>query len=207
MLPIKGVAQDLRVLNPTQNPAKSHQSAFRDQIWGSESNLTVSKRQSRPNNSLSMVQEGAAAVELIKAYSSKQTIMEGITIRLLPKRWLKSSFRSLTKSILHRWTNIRTIRKVRESGHQTSHKARLNHLSAKVVKHSSNWIRSMNCQRVGEKHAINCSKFLRELRMQCALLLNAKLEHLLFNQPTSCASAITISNLSSRLVARSKGKW
>ena len=82
--PIKGVVQDLRVPNPTQNQVKSHQSAFRDQIWGSELSLTVSKRQSIPNNSLSMVQEGSAAVELIKAYSSNLSLMEGITIRLLP---------------------------------------------------------------------------------------------------------------------------
>ena len=206
MPPIKGAVQDLRVPNPTQNPAKSHQSAFRDQIWGSESNLTVSKRQSRPNNSLSMVQEGSVAVELIKAYSSKLSLMEGITIRLLPNHWQKSSFKSLIKSTLHRWTNIKTIKRTRELGRLTSHKARINHLSGNMVKYSSNWIRSMNCQRVGEKHAISCSKFIRELKMQCALFLNAKLEHLLFNQPTSYASAITISNPSSRLEEKTKGK-
>jgi hypothetical protein len=203
---IKGVDQDLRVPNPTQNLAKSHQSAFRDRIQASESNPTGLKRLSRLNNSLSIVQEGSAAAVLIKAYSSSQPLMEGIR-ELLLKLWPRNSFRSLIKSTLHRWMNIRTIRRVRELGYQTSHKIRLNHLRGKVVKYSSssNWIRSMNCRRVGEKPASNCSKFIRGLRMPCALPLNAKLEHLLFNRLTSYASATTISNPSSRLVEKSKG--
>lgn len=201
---IKGADQDLRVPNPTQNLAKSHQSAFRDRRQERESSLTGSKRHPRLNNSLSMVQEGSAAV-LIKAYSSCQALMEGI--KELLKLWPRNSFRSLIKSTLHRWMNIRTIRRVRELGYQTSHKIRLNHLRGKVVKYSSssNWIRSMNCRRVGEKPASNCSKFIRGLRMPCALPLNAKLEHLLFNRLTSYASATTISNPSSRLVEKSKG--
>ena len=204
---IRGADQDLRVPNLTQNRAKSHQSAFRHQRLGSESRLTVPKRQPKPNNSLSMAQEGAP--QLIKAYSSsriKQSSMEGITIKLR-KRWQRSSFRSLIKLTLHRWTNIRTIRRVRGSD-QISLRARHNHLSWKVAKHSStNWIRSMNCQRVGEKPANNCSKFIRELKMQCSLHLSAKSELVLSNQQTSYASATTISNPSSRLVARSKGKY
>jgi hypothetical protein len=203
---IKGADQDLRVPSPTQNLAKSHQSAFRDQKQGRESNPTGLKRQLRPNSSLSMVQEGSAAVS-IKAYSSNQAQMEGIIRELLLNLWLRNSFRSLIKSTLHRWMNIRTIIRVRELGRQTSHKVRLSHLRGKMVKYSSssNWIRSMNCQRVGEKPASNCLKFIRGLRMPCALYLNAKLEHLLFNRLTSYASATTTSNLSSRLVGKSKG--
>lgn len=152
-----------------------------------------------------MVQEGSAAAVLIKAYSSSQALMEGIREQL--RLWPRNSFRSLIKSTLHKWMNIRTIRRVRELGYQTSHKVRLNPRRGKVDKYSSssNWIRSMNCQRVGKKPANNCSKFIRGLRMPCALPLNAKLEHLLYNRLTSYASATTISNQSSKLEVKSKG--